>query len=220
MNTALDILSILGSSILSSALVTAIVQIIFKERADARLERLRTELAMEKTAREEEAKRISERMKTQFSWLYVERARVMNDIYGCIIEAEEAIQNCIPPLTGWGLAAERAAEASNVSVYRGRVRTAMEVSERFEQMVKKSQLVFSSELATKLRSLIDAYESINFELDEPRGGLEPIMLGDSEAIIIAQNKAREILTQIQTDFRLLYGSLNAPETQYDHGRPS
>jgi hypothetical protein len=103
MDKALDTLSIVVSSILSSALVTAVVQIVFKEQADARLERLRNELATEKTAREEDARRISEQLKTQFSWLYVERARVMNEIYGCIIEADEGIRNCIPPLAGWGL---------------------------------------------------------------------------------------------------------------------
>ena len=202
-------LSIVGSSILSSTLVTAIVQIIFKERADARLEHLRNELATEKMAREENAKRVSEQLKTQFSWLYVERARVMNEIYGRIIEADDAIRNCIPPLAGWGLAAERASSVNNLEVYYERVRSAMEVCEQFEKTVRKSQLYFSRELATKLESLVHAYESICFELDEPKEGFIPLMLSDSPAIISGQRKAGEILSQIENEFRLLYGSFSS-----------
>jgi len=217
-NTALDTLSILGSSILSSALVTAVVQIVFKERADARLERLRNELATEKTAREEDGRRITEQLRTQFSWLYVERARAMNEIYTSIIEAEEAIRNCIPPLAGWGLAAERASEANNPRTYKERVRSAMEACERFERMVRKSQLLFGSELATKLRSLLDAYESVSFELDEPRqGNFTPMMLADSVAIMNGQAKAKGILSQIESEFRSLYGSFTNPVPQHIHG---
>jgi hypothetical protein len=204
-----DALSIVGSSILSSTLVTAIVQIVFKERADARLEHLRNELASEKTAREEDAKRVSEQLKTQFSWLYVERARVMNEIYGRIIEVDDAIRNCIPPLAGWGLAAERASDANSSEVYYGRVRSAMEVCEQFEKTVRKSQLFFSRELATKLESLVQAYESFCFELDEPKEGFIPLMLSDSPAIISGQRKAGEILSQIENEFRLLYGSFSS-----------
>lgn len=217
MTTALDTLSVLGSSILSSALVTAVVQIVFKEQADARLERLRNELATEKTAREEDGRRITEQLRTQFSWLYVERARVMNEIYACIIEADEAISNCIPPLAGWGLAAERASEAKNPEKYNERVRSAMEACERFERMVRKSQLLFSSELADKLRSLLDAYESISFELDEPgQENFTPMWLADSPAIMDGQAKAKSILSQIEGEFRTLYGSLVNPVAQQVH----
>jgi hypothetical protein len=204
MNAALDTLSIAVSSILSSAVVTAIVQILLKERADVRLERLRNEFESEKAAREEGARRTSEQLKTQFSWLYAQRAQVMNEIYGCILDAEEAIQECIPPLAGWGLAAERAQGSGELKSHAERVRAAMEICERFERTVKKNQLVFSNELAGKLRGLVEAYDSINFELDEPQG---PVMaLADSPAILNGQTKAHEILRQIESEFRALYGS--------------
>jgi cytidylate kinase len=107
--TALDTISVVASSILSSALVSAVVQILFKqhaderlarikERADTDLEQLRNQLAIEKGAREEDRHRLSEQIKIQFSWLYVERAKAMNEIYACVIEADEAVRNCIPVL--------------------------------------------------------------------------------------------------------------------------
>jgi hypothetical protein len=214
MNAALDTLSIAVSSILSSAMVTAVVQIFLEERADVRLEKLRNDLEKEKAAREESARRTSEQLKTQFSWLYTQRAQVMNEIYGCILEAEEAIQECIPPLAGWGLAAERASGFGNSKSHEERVRAAMEICERFERTIKKNQLVFSSELAGKLRGLVAAYDSINFELDEPQG---PVMwLGDSPAIMNGQRKAHEILGQIEREFRALYGSLTESQVHEGH----
>jgi len=85
------------------------------------------------------------------------------------------------------------------------VRAAMEICERFERTLKKNQLMFSSELAGKLRGLVAAYDSINFELDEPQGPVEA--LADSPAIWDGQQKAHEILGQIEREFRGLYGSL-------------
>jgi hypothetical protein len=207
MDTALDVISIAASSLLSSAVVTGIVQILFKEHADARLERLRNELASEKSAREEDGRRISEQLRTQYSWLYVERAKVMNELYGCIIEADEAIRDCLPPLAGWGLAAERASEAGDLAVYQERVRLLMEACERFERKVRKSKLLFSGELAKRLGDLVRAYESITFELDEREGGMPPMAMADSLAVAQGEHKAQEILRQIESEFRLLYGSL-------------
>jgi hypothetical protein len=205
----LDTLSIAVSSILSSAVVTAIVQIFLKERADVRLERLRNDFEREKAVRDESARRTSEQLKTQFSWLYAQRAQVMNEIYGCIVDAEEAIRECIPPLAGWGLAAERASD--RMKSHTERVRAAMEICERFERTLKKNQLMFSSELAGKLRGLVTAYDSINFELDEPRGPVEA--LADSPAIWDGQKKAHAILSQIESEFRALYGSLTESQGQ-------
>jgi len=208
-SAVLDTLSIAVSSILSSALVTAIVQILLKERAAVRLEKLRNEFETEKAAREESARRTSEQLKTQFSWLYAQRAQVMNEVYGCILDAEEAIQECIPPLAGWGLAAERASDFGKS--HTEQVRAAMEACERFERTLRKNQLVFSNELAGKLRVLVGAYDSINFELDEPQG---PVMaLADSPAILNGQKKAHEILGQIEREFRALYGSVTEPQAK-------
>jgi len=206
MTTALDTISVVASSILSSALVTAIVQIVFKERMDARLEHLRNELATEKSAREEDAHRISEQLKTQFSWLYVERAKAMSDIYACIFEVDESVSSCIPPLSGWGLAADRGYEAADLEVYRKRVHLALEAGERFERSLRKSRLLFGKDLAEKLERLVQAYESMTFELDEIPQGVNPAMLADSSAIMQGQQKAREILNQIESEFRTLYGS--------------
>ena len=211
MNAALDTLSIAVSSILSSAVVTAIVQIFLKERADVRLERLRNEFESDKAAREESARRTSEQLKTQFSWLYAQRAQVMNEIYGCIIEAEEAIQECIPPLAGWGLAAERAQGLGKLKSHGEQVRAAMEVCERFERTLKKNQLLFSNELAGKLRGLVLAYDSLNFDLDEPQGAV--MALADSPAIMNGQADAHEILRQIESEFRALFGSLTESQVR-------
>jgi len=214
----LDVLSTVASSVLSSALVSAIVQILFKqhlderlvrikERADMDVERLRNELATEKAAREEDRRRVSEQLKIQFSWLYIERAKAMSEIYACVIESEEAIRNCIPPLAGWGLLAERASLASDAEVFRTRVHHAMEVGEGFQGVLRKSKLLFSDDLAQKLQSLVLAYESIFFELDEFNGNLR--YLADSETISRGESKAGEILSQIEGEFRLLYGSLTS-----------
>jgi hypothetical protein len=219
--TAFDTASVITSSILSSALVSSIVQILFKqqldermarikERADRDLELLRNELATEKGAREEDRHRMSEQLKTQFSWLYVERAKAMNDIYGCVIEADEAIRSCIPPLTGWGLASDRASEARDPAIYLQRVRHAMEIGEQFEHLLRKSNLLFGENLARKLRSLALAYESIFFELDENQAQISS--LADSEAIQKGELEAGHILSQIEREFRLLYGSIaNSPD---------
>jgi hypothetical protein len=116
-----------------------------------------------------------------------------------------------------GTPAERASEANNLRVYNERVRSAMEVCERFKRTVRKSQLFFSGELASKLASLVDAYESICFELDEPQGDFTPMMLADSKAITSGQTKAQKILIQIESEFRALYGSFTRPIVQHLHG---
>jgi hypothetical protein len=214
MTTAVDTISIVASSILSSALVSAVVQILLKqhvaerlahikERSETGLARLRNELETEKEARQEDRRRTSEQLKTQFSWLFVERAKAMNEIYTCVNETKRAIRNCIPPLSGWGLAADRASEARNPAVYNERVRRAMEVGERFESSLARSKLLFSDDLASKLAQLLDAYESVFFELDEgsPNG---PLVITISER----EGEAGEILRQIEREFRLLYGTLD------------
>lgn len=220
MTTTFDTISVVASSILSSALVTAIVQIFFKqhldermarikERADTDLERLRNDLATEKSAREEDRHRLSEQLKTQFSWLYVERAKAMKEIYACVIDANRAIRDCIPPLAGWGLAADRASQANDPSVFKERVHHALEVGERFESTLLKSKLLFSDELANKLESLVQAYESIFFELDEFPTDANLLGLNDSRAILRGESEAHQILSQIEREFRLLYGSLSS-----------
>jgi hypothetical protein len=205
MTTTLDTISVVASSILSSALVTGVVQILFKERADTNLERLRNELATEKSAREEDRRRVSEQLRTQFSWLYVERAKAMNEIHSCVIEVDKAIRDCVPPLAGWGLAADHAFQAHDPTIYRERVRHAMELGASFEDTLLRSKLLFSDDLARKLRSLVLAYESIFFELDEGES-IGPA-IADSPAMMRGQSEAGHILGQIEREFRLLYGSL-------------
>jgi hypothetical protein len=203
MTTAVDTISIVASSILSSALVSAVVQILLKQHVQTGLALLRHELDIEKEARQEDRRRASEQLKTQFSWLFVERAKAMNEIYACVNETERAIRNCIPPLAGWGLAADRASEARDPAVFKKRVHHAMEVGERFESALARSNLLFSDDLAGKLAKLFYAYESVFFELDEGSPN-EPLII----AISKREHEAREILRQIEREFRLLYGTLD------------
>jgi hypothetical protein len=93
-------------SLLPPAVVAALVTVVFgtaftfwaqrriarqKAAFDEDITRLTSELAAERAAREEEQRLLSDRQRTEYSWLYTERAKAMVEISAQLFEAQEAV---------------------------------------------------------------------------------------------------------------------------------
>ena len=200
----------LVSSLLAPAVVAALVTVIlgtaFKFWADAQIARqkaafdkditrLTSELVAERAAREEQQRRLSDRMRTEYSWLYTKRAEAMNEIYTRLDDVRTAFSQFY---RAFGSPPGEPTTLDQMN----KVRVAVYA---FQAAYLPKRILFPSALARKLGELNRAYMSIanryqlRFKLDDEE------YVAYKETIKQPDVNTSELITELEKEFRRLYG---------------
>jgi hypothetical protein len=214
----------LVSSLLAPAVVAALVTVIlgtaFRFWADAQIARqkaefdrdiarLTSELVAERAEREEEQRLLSDRQRTEYSWLYTERAKAMVKISAQLFEAQEAV---------WAVTKDELNEAklpSPANVFPDRFRLekinrARAAVEAFKTTFISKRILFPIKTVATLYKMYNTFTWGPFEYtfeDEDDGREREFRNLESDPYWRVMNRSgaiEEAITELENQFRELH----------------
>ncbi len=198
---ASEVLAIILSSLVSSGIVTAIAQLFFGYISESRIAELKASLELQNAQILARQNDLSEQLKTRFSALHTQRTEAMAEIYGLVVETEDAFDYF---LRSWG-------RFRNEPGALDRFKAALALGQQYRDCYRRKRILFPKPLATKLDEMSRSFIAIantytlllHMEDDDEYRALAKLLAGDVEQFKFKDPKP--LLSELEDEFRRLQG---------------